>query len=119
MRHFGRALSDESGRCDRYRTGLETVWTITDDSGAIDPVEDIGDREAECVLQAVLDDLCPRERDILTRRYGLADDEPQTLREVSDSVNLSRERVRQIEKQALSKLRGELDRRGVSAAILV
>ena len=46
-----------------------------------------------------------RERKILDFRFGLADGKPQTLAEVAKKIGVSRERVRQIEEQALKKLR--------------
>jgi RNA polymerase primary sigma factor len=48
--------------------------------------------------------LSPREQEVLTLRYGLADGEPKTLGEAGRAVGVSRERVRQIEKRALQKL---------------
>lgn len=56
-------------------------------------------------LGDALDGLPDREREVLTLRYGLKDDQPQTLREIGASLGLSRERVRQIESRALSRLR--------------
>jgi RNA polymerase sigma factor (sigma-70 family) len=53
-------------------------------------------------LLEVLDD---REREILRLRYGLDSGEPRTLEEVGSALNLTRERIRQIERSALSKLR--------------
>jgi RNA polymerase sigma factor (sigma-70 family) len=53
-------------------------------------------------LLAALDD---RERLIITARYGLDGDEPQTLHEIGRQLRLSRERIRQIEVRAMSKLR--------------
>ena len=46
-----------------------------------------------------------REREILRLRYGLDRGDPRTLEEVGDVLHLTRERIRQIERQALSKLR--------------
>ena len=52
-------------------------------------------------LLATLDD---RESEILRMRYGLVDGDPMTLKGIGERVNLSRERVRQIENEALKKL---------------
>jgi len=57
------------------------------------------------LLQDVLEDLPPREVRILQMRYGLVDGETYTLEEVGKKLGVTRERVRQIEVQALSRLR--------------
>ena len=56
-------------------------------------------------LMAALDDLTPREKDVILLRYGLDGDEPRTLEEVGRALEVTRERVRQIEASALGKLR--------------
>ena len=56
-------------------------------------------------LHALLGHLDQREREILWLRFGLADDKPLTLDEVGQRFNLTRERIRQIEAKALTKLR--------------
>lgn len=53
----------------------------------------------------VLDELTPREAAIIRLRYGLQGADSHTLKEVGEIFNLSRERIRQVEKSALSKLR--------------
>jgi RNA polymerase primary sigma factor len=53
----------------------------------------------------LLDMMSPREKEVLDLRFGLADGKPQTLAEVADKLHVSRERVRQIEEEALRKLR--------------
>ncbi|MBI4787523.1 MAG: sigma-70 family RNA polymerase sigma factor [Chloroflexi bacterium] len=68
-----------------------------------------------CALQAAmrqdmeqaLDSLTPREARVLTLRFGLRDGYAQTLEEVGEKFGLTRERIRQIEKEAMEKLRSE------------
>jgi RNA polymerase sigma factor (sigma-70 family) len=56
-------------------------------------------------LQTLLDYLNPREREILSLRFGLQGEQPLTLDEVGQMFNVTRERIRQIEAKALTKLR--------------
>jgi RNA polymerase primary sigma factor len=68
--------------------------------------------EEELIHQADIDeltdalgDLDGKEREVVRLRFGLEDDEPQTLQAIGDRLHLSRERVRQIESRAKDKLR--------------
>lgn len=56
-------------------------------------------------LREALDKLSEKERQVVNLRFGLEDDNPLTLREIGEQLGISRERVRQIENQALTKLR--------------
>lgn len=58
-------------------------------------------------INKTLETLKEREREILILRYGLNDEAPKTLEEVGNLFDITRERVRQIEKKALSKLRDQ------------
>ena len=56
-------------------------------------------------LRRALADLTPREAIIMSMRFGLFDGNPHTLDEIGKHLGLTRERIRQLEKQSLSKLR--------------
>jgi RNA polymerase sigma factor (sigma-70 family) len=56
-------------------------------------------------LDAVLGTLEARERQVLRMRYGLDDGRPRTLDEIGKAFGLSRERIRQIERDTMAKLR--------------
>ncbi len=70
-----------------------------------DTDEEILRQSFEEALRDALGELSEKERQILSLRFGLEDDHPRTLREIGDALGISRERVRQIENQALTKLR--------------
>jgi RNA polymerase primary sigma factor len=67
--------------------------------------EIVARHQVEELVSNALQDLKPREREILQLRYGLLDGIERTLAEVGEILNVSRERVRQIEAKALQKLR--------------
>lgn len=56
-------------------------------------------------LERLMADLTPQQQQVLTLRFGLEDGQPLTLAKVGEQLSISRERVRQIEREALSKLR--------------
>ena len=62
-------------------------------------------------LRSLLGELKPIEADILRRRFGLDDDKELTLKEIGEKYNLSRERIRQLQEQALDKMRRALQRK--------
>jgi RNA polymerase primary sigma factor len=73
------------------------------------PPEDSMLRDDElATLNRLLESIDEREAQILKLRFGLDGEEPLTLKEISDAVGISRERVRQIVDEALSKLNSQL-----------
>ncbi|MBD1865769.1 RNA polymerase sigma factor, RpoD/SigA family [Oculatella sp. FACHB-28] len=56
-------------------------------------------------LEQLMADLTPQQREVLSLRFGLEDGQALTLAKIGDRLNISRERVRQIEREALTKLR--------------
>lgn len=81
---------------------------IIPDRGAMTPDRILGDVESIKRLVELLRDLDDRERMILKMRFGLDNNRPRTLEEVSQEIGRTRERVRQIQNQALSKLKSLL-----------
>jgi RNA polymerase nonessential primary-like sigma factor len=81
---------------------------LLEDEG--DLPEDYASREAlRLDLQALLAELTPQQRDVITLRFGLEDGRELSLAKVGDRLNISRERVRQLEHQALKQLRRRTD----------
>ena len=60
-------------------------------------------------VRVLLESLPPMEARILRWRFGLDDEDELTLKQIGDKYNLSRERIRQLQQQALGKLRRHLD----------
>jgi RNA polymerase sigma factor (sigma-70 family) len=78
---------------------------IVSDASAPSPFDQVADGMLGGEIDKLLSRLDERERQILQLRYGLDRGEPRTLEEVGEALSLTRERIRQIERNALAKLR--------------
>jgi RNA polymerase primary sigma factor len=85
--------------------GGTTVGEYIEDPTAEDPSERISLLHLRDQIRQVLDSLAAKEKEIVTMRFGLDDGRIKTLKEIGEIFNISRERVRQIETKALSKLK--------------
>lgn len=86
---------------------LENMWTLSEileDKNAKEPAEILFDEVEIELIEKLLSSIEERDATILRMRYGLDNGDPMTLKEIGEKVNLSRERVRQIENEALKKL---------------
>lgn len=88
------------------------------DELAVDPTGVTQNHEVERLLGNWIDALSHREREVLEGRFGLHDRDPETLEVLSDRLGLTRERVRQIQNEALHKLRRHMSRSGISKEAL-
>ncbi|MGE0546411.1 MAG: RNA polymerase sigma factor RpoD/SigA [Kofleriaceae bacterium] len=79
----------------------------------VSPTQDLEWEALTTEVREVLGELRPIEADILRQRFGLGTEQELTLKEIGDKYNLSRERIRQLQEQALSKVRRALARREV------
>ena len=82
-----------------------TLEEVLSDDGTGNPHDVFLRSESAQMLQESLLNLAERDREILSLRFGLVDNEPKTLGEVAEKMGLSRERVRQLEERALHQLR--------------
>jgi RNA polymerase nonessential primary-like sigma factor len=92
--------------------GESMLDTVADDQAA-DPLGLTLNHEVELLLDHGLSELNEREQEVLAGRYGLHDREPETLEALADRMGLTRERIRQIQQEALSKLKRRMQRQGV------
>ena len=82
-----------------------TIGSFVEDEVAADRFSSIEKKERTKAIDTVLGTLNERERFVIERRFGISVSRPRTLEEVGNELNISKERVRQIEAAALRKLR--------------
>jgi len=98
---------------------LLTVGESLADESALTPDARLERCEIEARIQQWLDQLSDRQRSVIERRYGLNGAEIQTLERLAQELHLTRERVRQIQLEALRSLRRILGRDGLSKDVLL
>ncbi len=90
---------------------------IADEKGH-GPEEDLQDKDIKSSIVRWLQELNPKQREVLARRFGLMGYEPSTLEDVGAEIGLTRERVRQIQVEALRRLRDMLGHQGLNLEAL-
>ncbi|MFM7785429.1 MAG: sigma-70 family RNA polymerase sigma factor, partial [Gammaproteobacteria bacterium] len=95
---------------DSDRSLLDTIA----DHQVSDPCELLQDEDMRMSIASWLEELTDKQREVISRRFGLAGYEGATLEEVGREIGLTRERVRQIQVEALRRLREILERQGLS-----
>jgi RNA polymerase primary sigma factor len=85
--------------------GETSIGDLIEDTDAPEASELVDRQLMADQLRHALDALTPREATIMAMRFGLYDGNPHTLDEIGRALGLTRERIRQLEKQSLSKLR--------------
>ena len=106
MKNFARTIPDEFKHRDRYRTSHDEMFSSTVDVGTNPYLEESTQLARVGQIGKILTRLDEREQKIIVSRFGLNHkEEPQTLKEVGEEMGVTKERVRQIEARALSKLR--------------
>jgi len=111
-----RSLDAGTERGDESFTLADTVASA---DGNADPTGVTHTHEVERLLEGWIEALNEREREVLAGRYGLHEREPETLEVLSLRLGLTRERVRQIQNEALVKIRRQLSRCGVDRDALL
>ncbi len=115
------SLAETPRSLDASLDHSEDERTLADampDDGSHDPSGITHDHEVERLLQRWLHALSLREQEIIEGRFGLHDRDPETLEVLSDRLGLTRERVRQIQNEALLKLRRHMQRHGIDKRAL-
>nr|WP_202813339.1 RNA polymerase sigma factor RpoS [Legionella londiniensis] len=95
---------------DENKSLLETI----PDENSVNPAELLTNENLRAHIETLLDELTENQQQVIARRFGLRGFEKATLEEVGKEINLTRERVRQIQVEALKTLRGLLEEMGLS-----
>ncbi|TFZ08644.1 RNA polymerase sigma factor RpoS [Ramlibacter humi] len=115
------AMAEAPRSLDAALDRSEEEHTLADslaDELAADPTGVTHNHEVEKLLASWMATLSEREKEVLEGRFGLKDREPETLEVLSDRLGLTRERVRQIQNEALMKLRRQMVRHGIDREAL-
>jgi len=99
---------------DNEKSFVDTVPDYKSNS----PERVTGDENLTDKLKSLLDELPEKQREVVVRRFGLLNHQPETLDQVGREVGLTRERVRQIQLDALRRLNGMLKNNGLSSEIV-
>ncbi len=118
MKNFARTIPSEFKHRDRFRTTTEELFVARQDD-RLDPyVEETVQRSRQRELSKILNRLDEREQKIITARFGLGrGKEPLTLKEVGEEMGVTKERIRQLEARALSKLREAADEASIDVEL--
>jgi RNA polymerase primary sigma factor/RNA polymerase sigma factor len=110
MKNFARSIPSEFKHRDRFRTTTEELFVAKQDERVDVYAQETVQKTRQRELSKILGRLDEREQKIITARFGLGrDKEPLTLKEVGAEMGVTKERIRQLEARALSKLREAAD----------
>ncbi|MDY6815056.1 MAG: RNA polymerase sigma factor RpoS [Pseudomonadota bacterium] len=98
--------------------GEKSLLDTVADEGASDPADLLQDNNMCSCLEKWIDQLSDKQQEVLSRRFGLRGYPLSTLEEVGQEIGLTRERVRQIQVEALRRLREILEKEGLSGNLL-
>lgn len=97
--------------------GSSLMDTLSDDAN-MGPSESLQDKNMKANIEKCLFELSERQCDVLARRFGLLGYHPDTLENVGAEIGLTRERVRQIQVEALHRMKEILVKQGLSTELL-
>lgn len=109
------ASTDSSVMSDSGKTLLDTI----PDVNVKDPTETLQEESVHSSLEDCLSQLSDKQREVVERRFGLHGYSVSTLEEVGQEIGVTRERVRQIQMDALKKLKRILEQEGFSVEALL
>jgi RNA polymerase primary sigma factor len=95
------------------------ISEMVPDENAAAPFDELAKESDTGLLKDVLASMKPRERTILAMRFGLDDGNSKTLEEIAEHLEITRERVRQIQEKALQELRLKFERRDRSPKLVL
>jgi RNA polymerase nonessential primary-like sigma factor len=109
------ASTDSTFMNDSGKTLLDTI----PDEHSVDPTESLQEDEIHHNIEECLTQLSDKQREVVERRFGLHGYSVSTLEEVGREIGVTRERVRQIQMDALKKLKRILEQEGISIEVLL
>jgi len=106
MKNYARTVPAEHTLLDRFRTGADEVFLRSKDERANQFYDEMVNQRQRQIIGGILDHLDDREKEIIVQRFGLEEGaEPKTLEQVGQRLGVTKERIRQLESRALTKLR--------------
>ena len=119
VRHVHGAQGERDGGHEDRQGEDQTLGDTLVDELALDPLDVTQAHEVDQLLERWIASLSKREREVLEGRFGLHNREPETLDMLSQRLGLTRERVRQVQNEALLKLKRHIGHRGITRDALM
>lgn len=117
MKNFARSIPEEHTRRDRFVTGHDDAFEAATDNRADEYEQEKAQRLRQEAVSQLLGRLDDRERRILISRFGIGGADEQTLEQLGRELGVTKERIRQLEVRAQSKLRKIADEERLDLAL--